>query len=138
MNMHINYYNKSEFNKINSHDSEFTGYLYDYDKRQIKIWFNNHFLKKILYFEFNNVIFCEMQSCYFWGGGNSIYTISLVENPEQFNRLIKIQNSNPDLYKRSYLDKGICYITIKLEINSGDVLLIICENVDYHEDDLKV
>ena len=35
-------------------------------------------------------------------------------------------------YKNSFLDRGITYIALRIEINSGDTLLIICECIDYN------
>ena len=83
-------------------------------------------------FLFENVIYCRMQSCSFWHGGNSIMGISLDEQPIQMAELISIQNEHKDLYKNSFLDRGITYIALRIEINSGDTLLIICECIDYN------
>lgn len=133
--MRIDHNNKQEVNDMYIHDSKFTGYLYDYDKRQISFSCNNIFLKKKFSFLFQNVIFCEIQSCSFWHGGDSILVISLVDNPPQLKQLMKIQSENQELYKDSYLDKEISYLSVQFEMNSGDILLIICESFDWREED---
>ena len=132
----INHNNKQEVDDMYIHDSKFTGYLYDYDKRQISFSCNNIFLKKEFSFLFQNVILCEMQSCSFWHGGDSILVISLVDNPPQLKQLMKVQSENQELYRDSYLDKGISYLSVQFEMNSGDTLLIICESFDWREEDL--
>ena len=59
-------------------------------------------------------------------------SISLDEQPIQMAELISIQNQHNDLYENSFLDRGITYIALRIEINSGDTLLIICECIDYN------
>jgi hypothetical protein len=127
----IDYNNKNEINNLRVHDSEFNGLCYNYKKRQISFSCKNSFFNEDFEFIFNNVIFCSMQSCSFWHGGNNILNIYLEENSAHMKQLIEIQNSDMDLYDGSYLSKGIIYLPIEMEINSGDKLLIICESINY-------
>lgn len=83
-------------------------------------------------FTFNNVIFCSMQSCLFWGGGDSIYDIYVKENEVEREQLIKIQNSNKAYHDFSRFLKEGAFFTVELQINSGDTLTIICEDLDYN------
>ena len=130
--MKINSINKERIEDIYLHDSVYSGYTYDYSRRQIHLSCRNSWTKKQHDFLFENVIYCSMQSCSFWHGGNSMMGISLDEQPIQMAELISIQNEHKDLYKNSFLDRGITYIALRIEINSGDTLLIICECIDYN------
>lgn len=135
--MRINDNNKDIVNQIHIHDSIFDGYTYRYNRREIslvckQINFNNQTDRcRVHYFNFNNVVSCHMQSCFFWGGGSNILNIYYKDNDPQLMQLIERQETNKELYSGSYLDRGIKYLIIALEINSGDVLTIICENIDY-------
>ena len=44
--MRFNYQNQEKVNDLYVHDSDFEGFCYDYDKRQIKLSCKNRFLKK--------------------------------------------------------------------------------------------
>ncbi len=129
--MKIDWNNRNEINKIYVHDCEFTGYSYDYDKRQISLQCEGNFLNLKHSFLFNNVIFTKMQSCTFWHGGDSIMYIALEEEETELKILKKIHDEKE--YDLTELDEGISYLSIEMLINSGDMLLIICESVDYEE-----
>lgn len=130
----FNFRNKEKVDELYIHDSDYVGFSYDYDKRKVFLTCDNAYLKKRFYFEFNNVILCNMQSCGFWGGGNSIYSIWLEQSCPAFEELMDIQDENKESYAMSYLDMGIDYLSIKCQINSGDVLLVICESLDFTEE----
>ena len=130
--MKINYINKNEIDNLYLHDSIFYGYQYNYDERIITFSCENKLLNKKFNFTFNNVIFCSMQSCLFWGGGDSIFDICIKENEIEKEQLIKIQNSNKAYHDFSRLSKKGTFFTVELQINSGDTLTIICEDLDYN------
>lgn len=130
--MKINYINKNEIDNLYLHDSIFYGYQYNYDERIITFSCENKLLNKKFNFTFNNVIFCSMQGCLFWGGGDSIYDIYIKENEIEKEQLIKIQNSNKAYHDFSRLSKKGPFFTVELQINSGDTLTIICEDLDYN------
>lgn len=131
--MRITYENRNIIEQMQIHDSEFNGFAYDYEHRQITMSCNNIFLKRSYILVFENVVLMHLQSCSFWHGGNSIMWINVIEDNEHLCDLYHIQNSNPELYCGSQLDKGINYITMELTINSGDTLLISCESLNYLE-----
>ena len=67
---------------------------------------------------------------YHYRGGNSIFDIYIKENEIEKEQLIKIQSSNKTYHNFSRLSKKGPFFTVELQINSGDVLTIICENLD--------
>ncbi len=134
--MKFDFKNKDKIENLYIHDSIFNGFYYDYEKRQIKFSCKNYFLQKMFYFVFNNVILCNIQSCSFWHGGNNILEIYLKSDNLQMEQLMKTQNSNQELYSGSYLDKGIIYFSVEMQMNSGDTILIICEAIDVLEENL--
>ena len=54
------------------------------------------------------------------------FTVCKVE----MNELLEIQNTYPGLYEGSFLDRGITYLSVEIEVNSGDKMLIICESIE--------
>ena len=52
------------------------------------------------------------------------------------NELFEIQKQYDELYEGSYLDQKILYLQVKFQINSGDVLLIICEYIEFKEQNI--
>ena len=123
--------NKKDIEKINVHDSVFSGYVYDYDNKQIRFSCSNNYpLNQCFNFCFYNVIFVEVQGCSFWHGGNNILGIFIEETSAQLDQLYQLQKAKKDLYAGSYLDKGITYITVEIQLNSGDTILIICEKIE--------
>ena len=134
--MRIRFENKNQLNNIHIHDSEFAGYCYDYDKRQVCFSCNNIFDKKVVSFVFENVVLLHLQSCSFWHGGNSILWMSVLDKNEYLEELISQQLANAEKFKSSYLDRGIQYVALEFTIHSGDTLLIICESISYSESSL--
>ncbi len=134
--MRIDYRNKEEIDKLYLHDSEFEGFCYDYEKRQITLSCDNYFkeFRKRTVFTFHNVIFYSIQSCEFWGKCFRIYEIYLQDDSTEMDQLLKSKLAGD--YKHSYLDKGVEYLPIEIGIISGDILVIICESVDVHEEEL--
>lgn len=136
--MLYNHNNKEEFDKIYLHDAIFEGFNYDYDKREICFTCKHYDTNKIYNFKFHNVIYSKLQSCSFWNGGNSVYDIYSTEMPDEFTQLIQdIQNNAAINFEVSYLNRGITYIAIETTINSGDTLLIVCENVEVSKSELN-
>lgn len=132
--MTVDYNNRQEIDRLYTHDYLFEGFSYDYYERQISLSCTNSYLKKILNFEFCNVIYYKMQSCLFWAPGYNIYDMYTVELPEEFLKQIdEIKNTKPDWYKMSEVGKGTKYIAVEMVVNSGDALLIVCEKIDISE-----
>lgn len=132
--MRFTFSNKEQLDKQYIHDSEFEGYNYDYDKRQISFSCIDGFGIKKIYLTFNNVIYSEMQSCQFWDGANSIYAMWSEEKSKRMLELLSVLNENKERYDMNCLTEGINYIEVALQLNSGDKLFIICESVDWTED----
>lgn len=135
--MKINWENRKNLDELYIHDSIVECMEYDYNNRTIRFICSNVYLKKIFDFTFKNVIFCNIQSCNFWGEGKHILVVYLEENEEQLEKLMGIQNSNPRDYFGSQLVRDIKYIQIGIDFNSGDQILIGCESVIYLEEDIS-
>ncbi len=129
--MRIDWSNRNEMTNLNLHDCSFTGYSYDYDKRQISFHCGVGYIGMEFNVVFHNVIFSKMQSCTFWHGGDSIMYIALEEEETELKTLKKIHDEKE--YDFTKLDEGISYLSVEMSINSGDMLTIICESIDYEE-----
>ncbi len=139
--MEFTYENRKEIEKQYIHDSEFTGFEYDYDKREIRIFCDYYFLDNYHPNErnrlfFRNVIFCEMQSREFWGMGNAINGIWVEENTEQIQELMKKFEESKQPGDICRLVDGTKYLEIGLLLNSGDTMLIICESLCWEKESL--
>lgn len=114
------------------HDSMFSGYQYDYDKREIHLLLTNELNGIVQQIVLNNVILSQLQSCSFWHGGNAVYDICCYSEHPIFDQLNQIEVENIKNIGGSYLDMGINYIVFELQVNSGDSMCVICESVDYN------
>lgn len=132
--MRFSYDNRAELDEQHIHDSDFEGYQYDYEDRNIKILCIDRFNRRKISLTFNNVIFSEMQSCLFWGGGNNIYHMWHEENSPQMQRLLEYQKS--ENLDSEYLMGDVKYLEVQMQILSGDMLFIICESLDWTEEPL--
>ena len=121
--------NKKDLDKICVHDGIFTGFEYDYEKRQIRFTLDLT-LKQPINFCLLNVIWLEIQSCSFWHGGMNVMWISIEEKSPQLDQLLLLQEQKKELYAGSYLDKGIEYMTVEIQLNSGDTILAVCEKLE--------
>ena len=130
--MYITYENKKQVDDIYVHDSTFTGFLYNYEDREIVLSCKNIYLKKELHFVFSNVVHVNLQSCSFWHGGDSIYALYLGDASVQ-EQILRAYGENNNWLEGSYLDEGISFILVVIQINSGDVLEILCEGIEYIE-----
>ena len=74
-----------------------------------------------------------MQSCCFWGSGNAIYDLWIDENPDYFSHLLVIQEQNEGENGLSALDKGIQFLSVVIQLNSGDELRITCKSIELSE-----
>ena len=70
-----------------------------------------------------------MQSCRFWAGGNQIQCMYVADD-SYISELQSKQNQNPELYSESRLAEGKRFISVGMEINSGDELVICCEEFE--------
>ncbi|MGN1111606.1 MAG: hypothetical protein ACI4RP_00235 [Acutalibacteraceae bacterium] len=133
--MEIGYYNRNFLDsEIYLHDSVYEGFNYEYKNRQISLKCINRYINKIFYFTFNNVVLANMQSCLFWGGGNTVYDIEVLDSLEQLDELRKIKESNPVWFEGSELEKNKEFIIVNIMLVSGDELVIVCSTVDFREE----
>lgn len=112
--MKINYYNKSALDEQYTHDSFFTGFTYEYEKKEIKFSCENWYLKKNLYFTFKNVAYCEMQSCGFWATNiDRIYWISNEDRPDIMEKLQKAEEEKTG--KSTFLEEKKYFLQILID-----------------------
>lgn len=131
--MLINWKNKNTLDMLYVHDSIFSGYVYDYSERTIRLECHNTFLNRLFRFTFHNVVYQNLQSCAFWGAGNSILYITEIDYPEGFVTLMQLQKEKQSLYFDSFLDKGLHFLSVEIQVNSGDILQIVCESIVVNE-----
>lgn len=126
--------NREQIDKLYIHDSEFTGYQYDYDEHQIRFTCENYYLKKTFRFVFRNVVYHDMQSCSFWGLGNSILCIYLGNRALHDIALPiaegALNNPNPCREFERHMQ-------VVFELNSGDVFNVFCDNMVFEEEDIR-
>ena len=134
MELDFTHQNEDLINDLYIHDSTFDGFFYNYTKRQIDLVCNNTLRKVRFHFQFNNTLSCYLQSCSFWHGGNSVMDVCVEKNSPQMDELNKLQEQHKEIYEGSYLDRGIIYMQVKFLLNSGDTLLVICENIHFREE----
>ncbi len=135
--MRFVYRNRHELDKMYLHDGIFEGYYYNYEKRQVKMSCIDGFYSKRVHLVFNNVVFSEMQSCEFWYPTARIYAIWHEDEGRQMKYLQDILELNKEKYDINQLTEGIDFIQVKLQILSGDTLFVICESLDWTEEELK-
>lgn len=130
--MVIDYKNKEIIEEIYVHDSVLENFLYERASRRIIVNCSNSYLGKKYMLICNNVIICELQSCLFWGAGNNILGINCSDS-KKLHELMMVQTDNKELYQGSLLDQGLDYLCFELQMNSGDTISIVCENLDFRE-----
>ena len=129
--MRFSYENRNELNNISLIDTAFKGFQYSYEKREVSFSCTDQVLRIHHEFVFQNVVYFEMQSASFWNGGYNIYYCGLIESPPQLEHLYSIQQAHPNLYDHSALAEGTSFVSMELQLNSGDTMLIIFEAVEY-------
>lgn len=127
--MIITFENQQEFSKLCLHDSIYSGFVYDYETQMVKMSCENHLESKRIALTFQRVVALNAQSCCFWGASNRIYDVWIDEEPEYFSKLLHIQAENARQYSLSNLDRGVSYISIAIQLISGDVIQITCESI---------
>lgn len=125
--------NREQINQLYIHDSEFTGYQYDYDKHQIQLTCENYYLKKTFHFVFHNVVYHNMQSCSFWGSGNSILCVYLGDRALHD---IDLPIADGALHNPNPCRKFEKHMQVVLELNSGDIFNVFCDNAVFWEEDI--
>lgn len=132
----IHYENQKALEEIYFHDCVYEGFAYDYPSREVRFDLVHRWMGKRYSLCFRNVVALENQGCGFWGGGNAVYHIWIDDDPAYFRRLENIQAENGENYRYSRLDQGIRYISVIMQLNSGDELKLTCEAVEVAEQNL--
>lgn len=132
--MVFNFDNQAALEDIYFHDSVFSGFVCDYDRRQVRFDLRHGWSGKRYHLCFRSVVALEMQGCAFWGCGNSVYHLWIDENPDYFHRFA--ERHREDSYKCSLLDEGTCFMSVIMQLHSGDELRLTCESVEVTEEDL--
>ena len=131
--MYFDYSNRKDLEEICVHDSVFYGFEYNYSEKQIKFNCDYSFERTNHSFVFNNVIFLNVQTCFFWcDGGSNILWLSVEDDSVYMDELYRLKAKNEPCYN-SCLDKDISYLQLEFQLNSGDTIFIICESVDVEE-----
>lgn len=131
----FNWENRNEIDNIYIHDSIFKGYSYDYDKREIELYCEYKYAEEKtdeMKFIFHNVFMTQLQSCSLWGNG--LHVLGVYYDPDSF--LLReakqmIEEAKNKWGGQTYLDEKMEYLPIVFEMNSGDVLMIACEEFEY-------
>ena len=89
----------------------------------------NEMTKEEIIIRFRSVICIYMQPCRFWAGGNNIQCMYVADD-DYITELQSQQNQNQELYSGSRLANGDRFIPVGMEINSGDELVICCEELE--------
>jgi len=135
--MKINYENKYIINDIYVHDSIFEGFTYKEDEKEVLIEMRNYFLKKTFKIKFCNTIVLNCEMCQFWGRSDNILNWE-IDNVQSFLKdVIKKQKENEKLYEFSLLSKGKKYIESRFIQSSGDVITIVCEYIEFQEEEFQ-
>lgn len=121
--------NQHEFSKLCLHDNIYSGFVYDYETQTVKLSCENQLESKHFEFVFQQVVAINVQSCCFWGPSNRIYDVWIDEKPEYFEKLLHIQAENTERYSLSNLDRGVSYISVVIQLISGDDIHITCESI---------
>lgn len=133
--MKITFANQNSIDDMYFHDGKFEGLDYDYTNKSVKFKCVQGWLKKEFSFCFCQVVLIYMQSCCFWGRGNAIYDIWIDKDPTLFQHLLDMQKENPNQYEFSLLDTETPYISVVIQLNSGDELRITCKSIEITEID---
>lgn len=133
--MKINYLNEKEVEKIYVHDAFFEVFQYNYIEKEIVIKLNNIFINKQHECLFKEVIYCEIIGTELWGQVERIIDWEIIENSEKLNELLIADKTADFDYINSLFRRKpeIKYVTTKFTLNSGDVIIIICEEINVEE-----
>ena len=139
--MIIDYTNRELIKDICLNEGIFIGCSYDYTEKELSLAIRQTIsnsqtimVDKYFTFSFLNVIYLDVQGCELGEESNQIARIYLDEAETKLKAL------KSELEQNSFigflLDKDIDFFTVGLEMTSGDNITVICESIDYMENDL--
>ena len=134
--MRIDYSNKNKVDDIYTHDSIFEGFYYNYEEKKIIMELENYYTKKKLKFQFCNALIFNCEMCEFWGKSFRVANWENVNDEQLIQKMKKKQKDNNDLYWTSLVDLNKEYLETKFILCSGDIIEIVCEYVEFEEENL--
>ena len=134
--MIFDYYNQQKIDDQYIHDSDFEGFSYDNGRGRVTTICVNRFEKIKNTLIFHEVFGVETQACKFWGGGNSVCDIWIGEGT-LIRKLLEdfSHNSNGSWYDPSEELKQC--IEVCLQVNSGDMLTIVCKQLEWVKEEIE-
>ena len=124
--------------QITLHDGTIETFSYDYDEGIIFLQVNQLVDNRVYHLytlTFYGVLYCEIQNCKFFGQGDFIYWAGLKNEPLKLHERIVsyydgLKNNGSDV-KHDRLEIDTIFYSIQM--NSGDTISIICENLEITE-----
>ena len=124
--MRIDSKNKKIIDKeIYVHDSTFYGFLYDNDEKTLLLKLKNYYLQKTFKLKFVNILALNCEMCQFWSYTNGILGWETVDEEQLKKQILEEQEGNI-----SELEN---YIETKFILETGDIITIVCEYVEFFE-----
>ena len=137
--MKIEYTNRNLIdNELNIHDAIFKGFIYDDMEKILLLELENYYLNKKYKLQFYNVLILNCEMCQFWGKSPNILDWEVCDKNSLIQNMIKKQNENKESYKCSLVDIKKSYLETIITLSSGDTITIVCEYIQFQEDDANV
>lgn len=111
-------------------DYWFKGFSYEYDADTLTVALQDQSESKQFHLIFHQTVLFRMQSCNPWGKGNAVYDLTYQEDSPLLTLLQQVKSDNQVNIDKSKLDNEVDYLCLSVCLNSGDELLIVCENVE--------
>lgn len=128
--MTIDLNNQYAIEDLYLHDSIFQGFCYDYESREISFACYNPHQRTKHSILLKNIVAFNVQSCEFWGAESRIYDIWIDKEPTYFEQLLQLQKLHKQEYEFSCLDKGVSYISVVIQLVSGDEFKFTCQTIE--------
>lgn len=127
----ITYENREEVEKIYMHDAYFEEIVFknEYDSA-IEIIARNGPGTIGYHFSFQNVIYCEIQSCNFWGAGSNVCDWRLVNDNTTYQKLLAKKE------QEHYIDTTLTdydFFAVQFILITGNTITILCAKIELEE-----
>lgn len=137
--MRIDFTNKDIINskEIYVHDAVFTGFNYNYKNKYIIFECEETYYRKKFYFKFLNVFGFKMRECDWWGESQRILDWEAVDinNNSLTRELIEFRSDENQSISR--LTNPNIIIESVFTLISGDTFTIVCEYIDFYEEEIQ-
>lgn len=121
--------NMEDLNSVYFHDCAFSGFTFDYKHRKVNMSCVDPYYEVGYDLEFLCVIYLVSQNCRLWGNGNSIMCAYVDQECAEYAQLCALTNTQDGTLKFSEQGHEKSFIPFRVELNSGDTFLIICEKI---------